>query len=106
MTGLTILALLGLFYSLLYLTDTVLRTCPSTSTSYLLTLRRLGLEVSLLTVRWSTTRYNSTLHHLANLTPGLTRLWVHTDSGGCCEDSRSRLLSISRPQLRLQTAAC
>ena len=38
--------------------------------------------------------------------PGLARLGVHTDSGGCCEDSRSRLLSISRPQLRLQTAAC
>ena len=38
--------------------------------------------------------------------PGLALLEVHTDSGGCCEDSRSRLLSISRPQLRLQTAAC
>ena len=75
MTGLTVLGLLGIFYSLLYLADTVLRTNPSTSTRYLVTLRRWGLEVSLLSLRWSTTRYNTSLQYLAELRPGLTRLW-------------------------------
>ena len=75
MTPLTLVALLGLVYSLLYLADTLLRTQPSTATRYLLTLRRLGLEVSLLTVRWSTTRYNSSLHWVAGLRPGLTKIW-------------------------------
>ena len=74
MTGLTVLGLLGIFYSLLYLADTVLRTNPSTSTRYLVTLRRWGLEVSLLSLRWSTTRYNTSLQYLAELRPGL-----------CCE---------------------
>ena len=75
MTPLTLVALLGLFYSLLYLADTVLRTNPSTSTRYLVTLRRLGLEVSLLSVRWSTARYNTSLQSVAEFRPRLTRLW-------------------------------
>ena len=75
MTPLTVVGLLGLFYSLLYLADTVLRTNPSTSTRYLVTLRRLGLEVSLLSVRWSTARYNTSLQSVAEFRPGLTRLW-------------------------------
>ena len=75
MTPLAVLVLIGLFYSILYLADTLLRTNPSTSRRYLLTLRRLGLEVSLLTVRWSTTRFNSSLQRLAEIRPRLTRAW-------------------------------
>ena len=75
MTVLTVLALVGIFYSLLYLADSVLRTNPSTCSRYLLTLRRLGLEVSLLSLRVSTTRYNSSLQSLAELRPSLTKLW-------------------------------
>ena len=75
MTPLELLSLLGILYSLLYIVDTLLRTNPSTSLRYLLRLRRLGLELSLFQIKYSTTRYNSGLQHVAGLSPGLARAW-------------------------------
>ena len=57
-----VITVLGICYSLLYIVDTFLRTNPNTSLRYLLKLRSLGLEISLLQVRWSTTMYNTVLH--------------------------------------------
>ena len=75
MTPLELVSILGILYSLLYIVDTFLRTNPSTSLRYLLKLRRLGLELSLFQIKYSTTRYNSGLQIMAGLRPGLTRAW-------------------------------
>lgn len=75
MTPLELVSLLGILYSLLYIADTFLRTNPGTSLRYLLKLRRLGLELSLFQIKYSTTRYNSGLQMMAGLNPGLTRAW-------------------------------
>ena len=74
-TPLMVISVLGICYSLLYIVDTFLRTNPSTSLRYLLKLRPLGLEISLLQVRWSTTRYNTVLHRLSQYQPRLTSIW-------------------------------
>ena len=84
MTPLELVSLLGILYSLLYIVDTFLRTNPSTSLRYLLRLRQLGLELSLLQVRWSTTRYNSSLLWLAQLSPRLTRAWFSVGAAVSC----------------------
>ena len=83
-TPLMLVSYLGIFYSLLYIVDTLLRTNPSTSLRYLLKLRSLGLEISMLQIRWSTIRYNNVLYKLSQYQPRLTSIWFSVGAVASC----------------------
>ena len=71
MSLITVITIIAVIYIILYLLDTGLKT----NQSYVRMLRSAGLEIGLFSVRWSTTRFNSSLHWVSQLRPGWSVSW-------------------------------
>ena len=74
----TLLGIIAIFYSLLYVLDTLLKS--SYTLPYLTTLRNLGLDLRLFQVKWTTEKFNRFLTRCGRCRPRLLQAWFTAGS--------------------------